>query len=79
MSTKEAFYELIDKIGNEEILKGYFELIKRLNENQTEQLWESLNSEERGELLLSYDESFDTKNLQSHEDVREQHKKWLRK
>ncbi len=79
MRTKEAFHELIDKIENEEILKGYFELIKRLNNNQTGELWESLNAEERDELLLSYDESFDPKNLKNHEDVKAQHKKWLDK
>jgi len=79
MRTKEAFHKLIDKIENEEILKGYFELIQRLNSDQTGKLWESLSSEERDELLLSYEESIDPKNLISHEEVKGQHDKWLGK
>jgi hypothetical protein len=79
MRTKEAFHNLIDKIDNEETLKGYFELIQRLNSNQSGKLWDSLNSDEKEELLLSYEESFDPKNLVSHEDVKAQHAKWLRK
>ncbi|NJM24791.1 MAG: hypothetical protein HC859_03990 [Bacteroidia bacterium] len=79
MRTKEAFHELIDKIDNEKVLKSYFELVKRLNNNQTGKLWDSLNSEEKDELLVSYEESFDQKNLLSHEDVKGQHDKWLRK
>ncbi len=79
MGTKEAFHRLIDEIGNEEILKGYLELIQRLNSNQTGRLWDSLDAEEKNELLLSYEESFDPKNLMSHEHVKEQHDKWLKK
>jgi hypothetical protein len=79
MKTKEAFHELIDKIENEEILKGYFKLIQQLNSNQTGNLWNTLSSEEKNELLFSYDESFDPKNLLSHEDVKGQHEKWLKK
>jgi len=47
MRTKEAFHNLIDKIDNEETLKGYFELIQRLNSNQSGKLWDSLNSDEK--------------------------------
>lgn len=76
MKTKEAFHELIDKIESEEVLKGYFELIKRLNSNQTGKLWDALSSEEKDELLLSYEESLDPKNLLTHEEVKAQHDKW---
>ncbi|MBX2969022.1 MAG: hypothetical protein KF803_06605 [Cyclobacteriaceae bacterium] len=79
MKTKEAFHELIDKIESEEVLKGYFELIKRLNSNQTGKLWDALSSEEKDELLLSYEESLDPKNLLTHEEVKAQHDKWLGK
>lgn len=79
MGIKEAFHKLIDKIDNEETLKGYFELVQRLNENQTGRLWDSLSPAEKDELLLSYDESFDPKNLVSHDEVKGQHEKWLRK
>ncbi len=79
MRTKEDFHKLIDKIENEEILKGYFQLIQRLNSHQTGKLWDNLSKEEKGELLLSYEESFDPSNLVSHEEVKKQHGKWLKK
>lgn len=79
MGTKEAFHRLIDEIDDEEILKGYLELIQRLNSSQTGRLWDSLDAEEKSELLLSYEESFDPKNLISHEHVKGQHDKWLKK
>lgn len=77
MQIKEAFHELIDNIDNEESLKAYFELILRLNSNQTGQLWNSLTPEEKDELLLSFEESFDPNKLISHEEVKAQHGKWL--
>ncbi len=52
---------------------------QRLNSNQTGRLWDSLSSEEKDELLLSYEESFNRKNLISHEEVKGYHDKWLRK
>ena len=79
MKTREAFHELIDKIKNEETLKGYFELIRRLNDNQTGKLWDALTGAEKEELLLSYEESFDPKSLLSHEHVKGHHDKWLKK
>ena len=79
MKTKEAFHKLIDKIENKETLSGYFKLIQTLNSNQTGELWDSLKPDEKDELLLSYDESFDSKNLISHEEVKRQHDKWLGK
>lgn len=77
MSTKEAFHQLIDRIQDEEVLKGYFELIQHLDSNQTGSLWNSLSESEKAELLISFNESFDPKNLVSHDNVKRQHKKWL--
>ena len=79
MRTKDDFHNLIEKIEDEEVLKGYFKLIQRLNNNQTGELWDSLSPEEKDELLLSYEESLDPNNLISHEEVKKQHDKWLRK
>jgi hypothetical protein len=79
MKTKEAFHKLIDKIEDETVLRGYFELIQKLNNNQTGELWNTLTAEQKEELLLSYEESFDSKNLISHEEVKKQHDKWLKK
>jgi hypothetical protein len=79
MKTKEDFHKLIDKIEDEEVLKGYFKLIQRLNSNQTGELWDNLNAAERDELLMAYDESFDRNNLISNEEAKKQHNKWLDK
>lgn len=79
METKENFHKLIDGIKDEQILKSYFELIKRLNSNQTGELWNGLNPAEKEELLLSYEESFSPGNLISHDEVKKQHGKWLEK
>ena len=79
MRTKEDFHNLIEKIEDEEVLKGYFKLIQRLNNNQTGELWDSLSPAEKDELLLSFEESFQTGNLISHDEVKKQHDKWLRK
>lgn len=35
MRTKDDFHKLIDGIEDEEVLKGYFKLIQRLNDNHT--------------------------------------------
>jgi len=79
MRTKEDFHNLIDKIEDEAVLEGYFKLIQRLNNNQTGELWNDLSPEEKDELLLSYEESFDPNNLISHEEVKKHHDKWLKK
>ena len=79
MRTKNDFHNLIDTIENEEILKGYFNLIQRLNNNQTGELWEGLSADEKDELLVSFKESLDQKNLISHGEVKKQHAKWLRR
>jgi hypothetical protein len=79
MKTKDNFHKLIDNIQDEEALKAYYELIQRLNKQETGDLWNTLTSKEKEELLLSYDESFYPENLISHSLVKEQHKKWLKK
>jgi hypothetical protein len=40
-------------------------------------LFNSLTEEQKLELLISYEESFDEKNLLDHEEMKIQHKKWL--
>jgi hypothetical protein len=79
MRTKEDFHKLIDRINDEEALKGYCNLIQRLNENHTGELWEGLSSEEKEELMLSYKERFDPAQLLPHKWVKKQHDKWLKR
>ncbi len=79
MKTKEKFHKLIDRIEVEKLLDAYFELFQRLNLNETGKIWDSLTDDERDELLISYEESKDPKNLLNHDDVKKQHRKWLKR
>lgn len=77
MSIKEDFHHLIDTIEDEQVLNGYYQLIKS-NTGEYGQLWNNLTEEQKAELLVAYDESFDPQNLISHEEVKKQHEKWLK-
>lgn len=77
MSIKEDFHHLIDTIEDEQVLNGYYQLIKS-NTGEYGQLWNNLTEEQKAELLIAYDESFDPRNLISHEEVKKQHEKWLK-
>ncbi|MBK8448489.1 MAG: hypothetical protein WAR77_08905 [Saprospiraceae bacterium] len=79
MKTKEAFHKLIDTIEDEGLLNEYYNLITRLSNSQEGELWNTLTNEQKEELMLSYEESKDPKNLISHEEVIGQFSKWLEK
>lgn len=79
MRTREDFHKLIDKIEDEQLLKSYFVLVKRLNDNQTGSLWNSLSDDERNELMLSFEESLDNKKLISHSDAKKSFEQWLKR
>jgi hypothetical protein len=78
MKIKDDFHHLIDTIEDEQLLKDYYQLIQNMNNRSDGTLWNALSEEQKEELLLSYDESFDEKNLLSHEQVKLQHEKWLK-
>jgi hypothetical protein len=78
MKIKDELHHLIDTIDDEQLLKSYYQLIQSININSGGKLWSALNELEKQELLLGYDESFDQKNLLSHQQVKRQHEKWLK-
>lgn len=78
MNIKEDFHQLIDSIEDEQLLKSYYQLIQKINIDQNGHLWNSLSEDEKKELLTAYEESFDSNNLISHEQVKLQHDKWLK-
>ncbi len=77
MNIKEDFHHLIDTIDDEQLLNSYFQLMQQLT-SQNGQIWNNLTEHQKNEVLLSYDESFDDKNLIPHEQVKKQHEKWLK-
>ncbi|MCF8462185.1 MAG: hypothetical protein K9G46_15795 [Flavobacteriales bacterium] len=79
MKTREEFHKLIDTIDDDEVLTAYYQLINGLNESKHGQLWNSLSKDEQEEVLVSYEESFDEKNLIDHNVVMEKHLKWRKK
>ena len=51
--------------------------IKKTNNAPNGSLWNTLSEVEKKELLIAYNESFDSANLISHEQVKLSHSKWL--
>ncbi len=78
MKVKDDFHHLIDTIEDESLLESYYQLIQTMNSSSGGALWARLTDEQKKELLLAYDESFDENNLISHEQVKLQHEKWLK-
>ncbi len=77
MKVKEKFHKLIDNINDEEILSAYFDLISQLTSQNDGQLYKRLTKDQKEELDLAFNESFDATNLLSHSEVKHQHEKWL--
>lgn len=55
------------------MLSSYF----KMDDNLSGHLINSLSPEQKAELMIAYDESFDENNLLSHEAIKAQHEKWL--
>lgn len=79
MSIKERFHKLIDSIEDERDLQSYYLLIDQLQKTTSGKLFYDLSKAEKEELLLAYNESYNNENLISHDVVKEEHSKWLKK
>ena len=77
MKVKEKFHRLIDAIEDEEMLKVYYDLVSQLKTQEAVELYQGLTKEQKLELDLAYNESFDSSNLLTHEEVKARHEKWL--
>lgn len=78
MKVREDFHRFIDTIDNEKMLNGYLALFKQLRSEETGTLWNSLSADEQKELMYAYQESFDPAQLVTHEQIKGQHRKWLK-
>jgi hypothetical protein len=78
MKVREDFHRFIDTIDNEKMLNGYLALFKQLRSEETGTLWNSLSADEQKELMSAYQESFDSAQLVAHEQIKGQHRKWLK-
>ena len=77
IALKKNFHLLIDSIENENLLISFYELMKKRSSTKEGQLWNRLTQKEQDELLLSLEESENSYNLISHEEMAKKHKKWL--
>jgi hypothetical protein len=78
MKIKDDFHHLIDSIEDEQLLNSCYQLIQKINNDQNGHLWNDLSEDEKKDLLAAYEESFDSNNLLTHENVKLQHEKWLK-
>jgi hypothetical protein len=77
MLVKEKFHRLIDQIDDERALEAYLNLILKLNNHESGRLYSMLTEDQKEELELSYQESFEENNLLSNEIVKGKYSKWL--
>ena len=77
MKTKEEFHLLIDSIEDERALQVYFELVKMMTGAEEGKAMKELSPEQRADLKLSYEESFDETQLIEYESVKAGFGKWL--
>ncbi len=74
---KANLHLLIDKLDNTNLLKEYYNELKKIITISQGKIWDSLSDEQRKEVLLSYSESEDETNLLDSETVMKKYKKWL--
>jgi len=77
LELKKHFHQLIDKIDNGDLLIKFYDLMKRSSSSGEGQLWNRLTKEEQEELIRAVDESENSENLISNEQMKSKHKKWL--
>ena len=77
LESRRNFHLLIDSIDNENILIKFYELILNKKSEKENVLWNNLTNEQRRELNLAFEESEESKNLISNDELKKKHKKWL--
>ena len=77
MLVREKLHKLIDEIKDDRLLNEFLTLFSSLKPEFEGQLYNSLSQQQKDELLLSFTESLDSKNLIEHNEVKAKIKKWL--
>lgn len=73
---KSQLHRLIDQLNDPVILDQYYEEIKRMVNLSKSGLWDSLNEDQKQEVLLSFEESENDDNLVDHETVMKKYNQW---
>lgn len=74
---KNNLHQLIDSIGNENVLAKFYSIMIKIKEHPEGKLWSRLTDAEQEELILADFESKDPNNLISKTEIEKKHKKWL--
>jgi hypothetical protein len=74
---KNNLHQLIDSIGNENVLAKFYSIMVKIKEHPEGKLWSRLTDAEQEELILADLESKDPNNLISKAEIEKKHKKWL--
>ena len=77
MIIKEKLHKIIDEITDEQTLKSFLNLFNSLKSDNEGELYASLSTSQKEELMISYDESFKKDNLLKHAAIKKDHSKWL--
>ena len=76
---KNKFHALIDEVENQLLLERFLDIMKQSAKNKNTNLWNTLSTPEKDEVLKAYEESKDEANLIAHEDVMNKYGKWRKK
>ena len=60
---KSNIHQIVDRIQSEELLETIYDFLKTREATKPGEIWSSLTEEQKKEVLLSFDESEDDKNL----------------
>ncbi len=74
---KNNLHQLIDSIGNDNVLAKFYSIMVKIKEHPEGKLWSRLTDAEQEELILADLESNDPNNLISKTEIENKHKKWL--
>ena len=60
---KSNIHQIVDRIQSEQLLETIYDFLKTREATKPGEIWNSLTEEQKKEVLLSFDESEDEKNL----------------
>lgn len=66
---KSNIHQIIDRIENEQLLQNLYDFLKGREHHQAGQLWETLSSEEKNQVLSAFEESEEEYHLIDREKV----------
>jgi len=60
---KSSIHQIVDRIQSEQLLETIYDFLKTRETTRPGEIWNSLTDEQKKEVLLSFEESEDDKNL----------------